>query len=112
LGLCPLDGYPLASFGFPVDYSAVMAGNGGEKGLFVERVQFETDRQRIVGDMTLPAQGYQSRFSDALNRSEVPFVPLVDAEVTSLADGKVERFPFLVVAKAHVRIAFPVDRAD
>lgn len=86
-----------------------MAGDGREKGLRTERVQFETDRQRIVGDMTLPMQGYQSRFSDALNRVDVPFVPLVDVEVTSLEDGEVKRFPFLVVAKAHVRIAFPVD---
>jgi uncharacterized protein DUF6812 len=107
--LCPLDGCSLAPFSRTVDYSAVMAGDGREKGLRVERVQFETDRLRIVGDMTLPTQGYQSRFSDALNRAEVPFVPLVDVEVTSLEDGRVEKYPFLVVAKAHVRIAFPVD---
>lgn len=79
-----------------------------QKGLRVERVQFETDRQRIVGDMTLPVQSYQSRFSDALNRADVPFVPLVDVEVTSLETGEVGRLPFLVVAKAHVRIAYPV----
>jgi hypothetical protein len=85
-----------------------MAGDGRGKGLRVERVQFETDRQRVVGDMTLPTQGYQSRFSDALNRPEVPFVPLVDVEVTSLANGEVSRFPFLIIAKAHVRIAYPV----
>jgi len=65
----------------------------------VERVQFETDRQRIVGDVTLPPAGYQSRFSDALNR----------VEVSSIMGGDVERLPFIVVSKAHVRIAFPVD---
>jgi hypothetical protein len=76
----------------------------------VERVQFETDRQRIVGDVTLPPEGYQSRFSDSLNRPDVTFIPLVNAEVSSLMGGDVERLPFMVVSKAHVRVAFPVDR--
>ena len=57
----------------------------------VERAVFETDRQLIVGDVTLPPEGYQSRFSDSLNRGDVDFVPLTNAEITSLADGKVER---------------------
>jgi len=74
----------------------------------VKRVHFETDRQRIVGDMTLPPGGYQGRFSDALNR-DIAFIPLVDAEVSPLEGGEVESRPFMVVAKAHVRIAFPVD---
>ncbi len=30
----------------------------------VERAVFETDRQLIVGDVTLPPEGYKSRFSD------------------------------------------------
>lgn len=74
----------------------------------VERVQFETDRQRIVGDVSLPPGGYQGRFSDALNR-DIAFIPLVDAEVSPLEGGEIERRPFMVVSKAHVRIAFPVD---
>jgi hypothetical protein len=74
----------------------------------VERVEFETDRQRIVGDVTLPPDGYQGRFSDALNR-DVAFIPLLDAEVTPLAGGETERRAFMVVSKAHVRIAYPVD---
>jgi hypothetical protein len=75
----------------------------------VERVQFETDRQRIVGDVTLPPAGYQSRFSDSLNRVDVMFIPLVNVEVSSIMGGDVERLPFIVVSKAHVRIAFPLD---
>ncbi|HEY2334565.1 MAG TPA: hypothetical protein VGH58_06135 [Solirubrobacterales bacterium] len=75
----------------------------------VERVQFETDRQRIVGDVTLPPEGYQSRFSDSLNRVDVTFIPLVNAEVSSLMGGDVEALPFMVVSKSHVRVAFPVD---
>ncbi len=75
----------------------------------VERVHFETDRQRIVGDVTLPPEGYKSRFSDALNRVDVVFIPLVNAEVASLMGGDVEKRPFMVVSKSHVRVAYPVD---
>jgi hypothetical protein len=81
----------------------------GQKERRVERVQFETDRQRIVGDVTLPPEGYQSRFSDSLNRVDVTFIPLVNAEVSSLMGGDVEVLPFMVVSKSHVRVAFPVD---
>jgi hypothetical protein len=81
----------------------------GQKERRVERVQFETDRQRIVGDVTLPPEGYQSRFSDSLNRVDITFIPLVNAEVSSLMGGDVERVPFMVVSKSHVRVAFPVD---
>jgi hypothetical protein len=81
----------------------------GQKERRVERVQFETDRHRIVGDVTLPPEGYQSRFSDSLNRPEVVFIPLVNVEVSSLMGGDVERLPFIVLCKSHVRIAYPLD---
>ncbi len=81
----------------------------GQKERRVERVQFETDRQRIVGDVTLPPEGYQSRFSDSLNRVDVTFIPLVNAEVSSLMGGDVEKRAFMVVSKSHVRIAFPLE---
>jgi hypothetical protein len=81
----------------------------GQKERRVERVQFETDRQRIVGDVTLPPEGYKSRFSDSLNRVDIMFIPLVNAEVSSLMGGDVERIPFMVVSRSHVRVAFPID---
>jgi hypothetical protein len=81
----------------------------GQKDRRVERVQFETDRQRIVGDVTLPPEGYQSRFSDSLNRPDVSFIPVVNVEISSIMGGDIERRPFVVVCKSHVRIAFPVD---
>jgi hypothetical protein len=81
----------------------------GRKERRVERVQFETDRQRIVGDVTLPTEGYQSRLSDALNRPDVVFIPVVNAEISSLMGDDVERLPFIVVCKSHVRVAFPID---
>ena len=73
----------------------------------VERAAFETDRQLVEGDLTLPPAGYQSRFSDSLNRGEFEFVPLTNAKVTSLEDGSVTEFPFLVLSKRHIRVAYP-----
>lgn len=74
----------------------------------VERAVFETDRQIVVGDVTLPPEGYQSRFSDALNRPDLEFVPLTNVEITSLVDGKVSERPFVVLSKRHVRISYPL----
>ncbi|HET7455286.1 MAG TPA: hypothetical protein VFJ76_07175 [Solirubrobacterales bacterium] len=73
----------------------------------VERAVFETDRQLVEGDLTLPPAGYQSRFSDSLNRGEFEFVPLTNARVTSLDDGKVSELPFVVLSKRHIRVAYP-----
>lgn len=76
----------------------------------VERAAFETDRQLIIGDVTLPPEGYQARFSDSLNRDDLDFLSLTNVEVTSLVDGKVSERPFAVVAKSHIRYAYPVGR--
>jgi hypothetical protein len=72
----------------------------------IERAVFETDRLRIVGDVMLPPEGYQSRFSDLLNRPDFSFVALVNAEICPLDGGEVERHAFLALGKAHVRIAY------
>ena len=56
----------------------------------------------------LPPAGYQSRFSDSLNRADLEFVPLTKVEITSLADGKVSERPFVVLNKRHVRVAYPL----
>jgi hypothetical protein len=74
-----------------------------------ERVVFETDRHLVVGDVSLPPEGYQSRFSDAVNRPEVPFIPLLDVEITPLAGGQAVRREFIVLAKEHVRLAYPFE---
>jgi len=75
-----------------------------------ERILFETDRHLIAGDVTLPSEGYQARFSDAINRPDVAFIPLIDAEITPLAGGPAKRHDFLVLAKAHIRLAHPAER--
>ena len=72
-----------------------------------ERAVFETDRQLVVGDVTLPPAGYQSRFSDSLNRGDLEFVPLTNVEITSLSDGRVSERPFIVLSKSHIRLASP-----
>jgi len=76
----------------------------------VERAVFETDRQIIVGDVTLPPAGYQSRFSDSLNRGDLAFIPLTNVEIISLHDGKVSERPFIVLSKGHVRLSYPFTR--
>ena len=42
----------------------------------VERVVLETAHHRIVGDLTMPREGYRSRLSDFLNRGDLDFIPL------------------------------------
>jgi hypothetical protein len=74
----------------------------------LERTAFETDRQLVVGDVTLPQAGYQSRFSDLLNRDDLDFVPLTNVEITSLVDGKVSERPFVALSKSHIRLAYPL----
>jgi hypothetical protein len=76
----------------------------------VERAVFETDRQLIEGDLTLPPAGYQSRFSDSLNRGDFEFVPLTNAKVTSLADGRETEVSFVVLSKRQIRIAYPAEQ--
>jgi hypothetical protein len=84
-----------------------MMNEGDITGHRVERAVFETDRQLIVGDVSLPPEGYQSRFSDVLNRSEFNFLPLTNVEITSLADGTVKERSFAVISKVHVRLSYP-----
>jgi len=74
----------------------------------IERAAFETDRLLVVGDVTLPPEGYQSRFSDSLNRSDLEFLPLTNCEVTTLADGRTHERPFMLLAKCHIRLAYPL----
>ena len=74
-----------------------------------ERIVVETDRHRIVGDVTLPREGYRSRLSEYLNHGEVDFIPMVDVELTPLHGGSPERRPFVAVARSHVQLAFPYE---
>lgn len=72
-----------------------------------ERVVLETERHRIVGHVTLPAEGYRSRLSDLLNREDLSFIPLVNAQVIDLSNGrKPEQRAFVAVGRDHVQVAY------
>ncbi|HYU61749.1 MAG TPA: hypothetical protein VEK39_13405 [Solirubrobacterales bacterium] len=76
----------------------------------VERVVLETDRHRIVGDLTLPREGYRSRLSDFLNRGDLDFIPLVNAEIASTNGGTLSGTrSFIAVARTHVQLAYPFE---
>ncbi|HEX2706471.1 MAG TPA: hypothetical protein VHM66_00505 [Solirubrobacterales bacterium] len=72
-----------------------------------ERAGFATETDLVVGDVTLPPTGYQSRFSNSLSCPDLEFVPLTNVEITSLVDGRVSEGPFVILSKAHIRIAYP-----
>jgi hypothetical protein len=85
-----------------------MAAIGGNRRR--ERIYFETDRHAVVGDMTLPSEGYQSRFSDAINRPEIAFLPLTNVEISPLGgEGAAEKHDFVVLAKSQIHLAYPLD---
>jgi hypothetical protein len=71
-----------------------------------ERVVLETAHYTIVGEVTLPAEGFHSRLSDLLNREGVEFIPLVDATITGRSGQPPVQRQFIAVARDHVQIAY------
>jgi hypothetical protein len=72
-----------------------------------ERIVLETERHQIVGDVTLPAEGYRSRLSDLLNREGLSFVPLENATISGINGNKdVTEMRFIAVARDHIQIAY------
>ena len=69
----------------------------------------ETERYRIVGEVTLPAEGYHRRLSDLLNRDGVEFIPLVNATVAGRNGESPEHRAFIAVAREHIQLAYEVD---
>jgi hypothetical protein len=72
----------------------------------IQRIVLETDRYRITGDVTLPAEGSRSRLSDLLNREGLSFIPVSNAELVTHEDGETEAIEFLAVARDNVQIAY------
>ena len=66
----------------------------------------ETERYTIVGDVTLPAEGFHSRLSDLLNREGVQFIPLINATINGRDGGDPVERPFIAVARDHVQLAY------
>jgi len=74
-----------------------------------ERVVLETQRYTIVGDVTLPAEGFHSRLSDLLNREGVEFIPLMDATISSRNGEPAIQRPFIAVAREHIQLAYEAE---
>jgi hypothetical protein len=73
----------------------------------VERVVLETHNHRIVGDLSLPKDGYLSRLSDYLNREELVFIPLTNAIVApNDGSGPGQERGFIAVARVHIHLAY------
>ena len=78
----------------------------------LEPIVVETDRYRVEGKLTLPAEGYRSRLSDYVNQRDREFFAIQDATVTPLdGTGPGESTGFLLVARRHIRIVVPDDGA-
>ncbi|MGH2954717.1 MAG: DUF6812 domain-containing protein [Solirubrobacterales bacterium] len=77
----------------------------------VERIVLETDRHTIVGDLTMPREGYRSRLSDYLNRGDTDFIPLANAEIASHGGGAQRERAFIAVARTHIQLAYPADES-
>jgi hypothetical protein len=72
-----------------------------------ERISIDTTRHRIVGVVTLAADGYRSRLSDLLNAPEREFIALTDATVELLdSDAVVMHHAFIAVHRQHVVFAY------
>jgi hypothetical protein len=75
-----------------------------------ERVVVETDRYRVEGDINLPQEGYRSRLSDYLNRSDQEFIILVNVELLALdGSGRDWQTPVLMLARQHIRLVVPIE---
>jgi hypothetical protein len=76
--------------------------------LRLEQIILETDRWRIEGNLTLPAEGYRSRLSDYVNQRDREFFSIQDATLTSLdRPDEVQQMQFLMVARRHIRLIAP-----
>jgi hypothetical protein len=71
-----------------------------------QTVVIETERYKIVGEVTLPMEGYHSRLTDLLNREQRPFIPLVNATVTGRNGEPPEQRPFIAVARDQIQVAY------
>ena len=80
--------------------------------LRLEQIVLETDRWRIEGQLTLPREGYRSRLSDYVNQRDREFFSIQDATLTALdAPDVVHQRSFVMVARRHIRLIAPAERA-
>lgn len=77
----------------------------------VQRVVMETTRFRIVGDVTLPTEGFRTRLTDVLNRQDTGFIPLVNVELSPHNGGDAESLPFVAVSRDQIELAYELDQS-
>jgi len=77
----------------------------------IQRVVLETARFRIVGNVTLPTEGFRTRLSDVLNRQDTGYIPLVDVELTPVGQTETQKLPFTAVARNRIEVAYEVEEA-
>jgi hypothetical protein len=66
------------------------------------RLQIETVRQRIVGTLQLPTEGYRSRTTDFLNAHETGFIALTDVELHPYDGGEPSTHAYAAVGSRHI----------
>ena len=66
------------------------------------RLQIETARHKIQGNLQLPTEGYRSRTTDFLNSHESGFIALTDVELQPLDGGELESHPYAAVGARHI----------
>lgn len=72
-------------------------------------IKIFTSQFKIVGKLLVPAEGAMTRLTDTLNIPEKVFLPITEAEVTSLTTGKaIQTNTFVAVNKNDVRIIIPI----
>ena len=73
-----------------------------------EKVVVETDRYRVEGLLTLPAEGYRSRVSDHVNRRDQEFFTILDARLAALdGSGRDWETAVLMLGRRHIRLIVP-----
>ncbi|MCD6326213.1 hypothetical protein J7M28_01470 [bacterium] len=74
-------------------------------------IKIFTSQFKIVGKILVPAEGAQTRLTDTLNAPGKVFLPITEAEVTSLKTGKVIQSgenTFVVVNRDDIQVILPI----
>jgi hypothetical protein len=74
-----------------------------------QRVQLDTDRHRITGTITLPADHHHGRLSDLLNATERDFIALTDVVIERHDGGPAEQHHFTAVSRHRIRLVSALD---
>lgn len=76
-----------------------------------ERVRIHTDGLELIGNLTLPSEGYRSRLTDYLNAVDQEFLALTEAEVRPWNGGETARHAFIAVARRQIVFCAPLGDA-